>query len=404
VNAASKLKIEDPMRMAARVYLEDRAYDVLVGREEPAKTGELLREIGMDDVTLRTIRHTLATSRRFESMDRRWTLASRIQDAQRPFERIVEQVIGSYGRPMLLEALAQELALTLNRPVDYYTEMLPRMLGTLDKFFAIDEIGYGLSSWLVVAESDEPGDVLFDNFLEQSDVEPYRKAGGKIKWNAEDIASSAAEFIDKIGQPVPVKVLAFYAWQGLGTDYDAVGFHSALVLSDKVQMLSNSKAVSENIKAEIMKQIQAIAAEIEEMPAEAEEEAVEAGPVTVSEADRDEIVELIGKHAGTVTAEVILESVLEMSPDERGYEAALDSLKEALTGEDRVVRVGPDRWRPAGTIPEYVYEIPAVLTIPPTMPFETPEGDLYDQELEDDGLEAQLKQEMMNPLVQDIGD
>lgn len=402
--SATKLTIEDPIRTAARVYLEDLAYDALVGREEPAKTGEMLREIGLEDLTLRTVRHILSASQRFEPIDRRWTIAARIQDTKRPFERIVESLISAYGRPIPISALVNELALTFDRPEDYYEEMMPRMLASHEKFFALDHEYYGLSSWLLVTDATAPEDVLFDNFMDEDDVAPYRKVAKKAKWDAEDIPGSAAQFIDLFGNPVPVKAMAFFAWQQLGEAYDPMGFYAALVESDQIEILSTQRAISQTIKQEVMKTVQIITSEIEELPAEAEEEAAEAGPVVITDGDRDEIVALIEKRGGTVIADEILESVLEIAPGERGYDAALDSLKETLEGEDRIIRVGANRWRQAGTIPDYVYEIPSVLVIPPATPFETPEGDVYDQELEDEGLEPGLRQEILNPLVQDIGD
>ncbi|MEN6372916.1 MAG: hypothetical protein ABFD64_12990 [Armatimonadota bacterium] len=401
---ATKLTIEDPVRTAARVYLEDLAYDALVGREEPAKTGEMLREIGLEDLTLRTIRYILTESSRFEPVDRRWTIAARIQDTKKPFERIIESSIAAYGRPITLSALAKELAIIFDRTEEYYQEMLPRMLASHEKFFILDNERYGLNSWLLITDSSEPDDVLFDNFMEEEDVAPYRKTAKKAKWDADDIPGSAAQFINQFGQPVPVRVLAFFAWQQLKDAYDPLGFYTALLESDQIEMLSTQKAISSSLKQEVMKAVQVIASEIEELPAEAEEEAAEAGPVVITDADRDEIVRLIEKQGGTVIADDILESVLEISPGERGYDAAFDSLKETLEGEDRIVRVGDGRWRQAGTIPEYVYEVPPVLVIPPAAPFETPEGDIYDQELEDEGLDSGLRQEILNPLVQDIGD
>lgn len=402
--SATKLTIEDPIRKAAGVYLEDLAYDVLVGRKEPAKTGEMLREIGIEDLTLRAVRHILSASPRFEPIDRRWSIATRIQDTQKPFERVLESIIKSYGKPISFAALVNELALTYGRPEDYYEEMVPRMLASHEKFFALDHERYGLSKWLLIAESDKPEDVLFDNFMEKEDIEPYRKAAKKAKWDLSDIPGSAAAFIDQFGQPVPIKALAFYAWQELQDNYDPIEFYAALMLSDKVEILSTQKAISPAVKQEIMKAIQTITSEIEDLPVEADEEAVHVGPVTITDSDRDEIVGLIDKLGGTVLAEEILESVLEISPGERGYEDAVKNLVETLEGEERVVRVGKDRWRKAGTIPDYVYEIPPSLIIPPTMPFETPEGDIYDQELEDEGLDSGLRTEIMNPLVQDVGD
>jgi len=402
--AAAKLKIEDTLRRAALVYLEDRAYDVLIGQPDPAKTGEVLRELGMEDLSLRMVRYALASSPRFEAVERRWTISTRFQDRQRPFERVVESVIGGYGRAMPADLLAKELAIIYDRPVSHYEEILPRIMSSQEKFFLVDGERYGLSSWLLTAESDEPADVLFDNFLSEEDVEPYRKAAAKIDWDPSDLDGAAEQLLTKIGHRVPIKVLAYFAWESLRDAYDPAAFYSALALSDRIEILSTQEAVAASQTKDLLKALEEFGAEIEEMPAEAEEEAVEAGPVTVSEADRDEIVALILAQGGTVTADAILEAVIEMSPGERGYEAALESLREALKDEQRIVRVGRDRWRPAGTIPDYVYEVPSVLIIPPHTPYETPEGDIHDQELEDEGLEAGLRQEIMSPLVQDVGD
>ncbi|MBI2842631.1 MAG: hypothetical protein HYX78_04460 [Armatimonadetes bacterium] len=401
--SAVKIDIEDTMRTAARVYLEDRIYDTLVGREEPAKTGEILRDMGMEDLTLRVVRHILITSARFESTERRWTLATRFEDTQRPFERVVENIIESHGRPMVFSALAQELAYVYRRPVRYYEEIAPRLLSSQDKFFSAGGDTYGLSKWLVIAESDEPEDVLFDNFMEESDIESYRKGAGSVEWSADDIAGSAEKALSAAGGAVPLKALGYLAWESMRDEYDPVEFYSTIAGSKKIEILSNQQAVSSKHKKELMKTLQDIATEIEEMPIEVEEQA-EAGPVTVTEADRDEIVDLVLKSGGTLNAEEILESVIEISSGEPGYDEALESLKQALEGEERVIRVGPDRWRPAGSIPEEILEAPAALAIPLHTPFETPEGDVYDQELEDEGLESGLRQEILNPLVQDVGD
>lgn len=402
--SATKLKIEDTIREAARTFLEDRAYDVLVGREEPAKTGELLKEIALEDVTLRMIRIILASSPRFDAVDRRWALAGRTQDIKRPFERVVETLISDYGRTIHFKVLANETALTFNRPVEYYEEILPRILRANERFFAVEGERYGLTNWLLTAESEEPEDILFNNFMSDEDIEPYHKAAAKINWDSEDIVGSASELIDKAGRPVPIRVIAYFAWEAMRDRYDAVWFYSALMLSDKIEILSTQKAVTPTLKLEIMKSLQVLSAEIEDMPAEVEEEAIEAAPVTISETDRDEIVALVLKQGGTVPADDILENVLEMLPGERGYDAAVESLRETLKDEGRIILVGKDRWRPEGSLPDDIYEIPDVLIIPPHSPYETPEGDVYDQELEDDGLESSLRQEIMNPLVQDVGD
>lgn len=403
--ASAKLQIEDPVRSNALVYLSDRAYEVLVGREEPAKTGEILREIGMEDMTLRIIRHALASSHRFEPLDRRWALRTRYEDKQQTFERIVEDTLSVSGRTMSLSALAHEMAVALDRPVEHYEETLPRVLRAHEKFFDINGERFGLTSWLVaVADSEEPDDVLFDNFMDADHIKPFEKAVAGFEWNAEDLAGSAEKLVTQLGSPVPVKVLAFFAWRSLGESYDPVEFYTALEDAPELEVLSTQLVITASQKQNLVKALIDFSSELEEMPMEADDEAVEIRPVTVSEADRDEIVNLIIKHGDCVSAEEILEGVLEISPGEREYPVALESLKLAIQGDERIINVGMDRWRPAGTLPEFIEETPPSLLIPPSTPFETPEGDIYDQELEDEGLDAGLRAEISSPLVEDIGD
>jgi hypothetical protein len=305
---------------------------------------------------------------------------------------------------MPLSLLAQELALTLDRPVEYFEETLPKVLVRHEKFFDINGERFGLTSWLVASESDEADDVLFDSFMDESMVKPYRKMAGKFTWDGDDLDGSAEKFITEAGGSVPMKVLAFFAWEGIREGYDPVEFYQIIEDSEKVEVLSTQVVITSAIRQELLKALLEFSSELEELPMEAEEEAIEARPVTITETDRDEIVELVMKRGDAISAGEIIESVLEMTSAERGYAEALESLKTALVGEDRIENVGFDRWKPAGTIPDFVNEVPEVLLIPPTTPFETPEGDMYDQELEDEGLDAGLRTEIANPLVEDIGD
>lgn len=402
--AAAKLTIEDAGREVARVYLEDRIYDVLVNREDPAKTGEVLRGVGIEEVTLRTIRYILSTRPRFELIDRKWTVAARIQDKQRPFERVVESALKGYGRPMPLSALTLDMSAIYGRPVSFYEETLPRTLSAAGKFFAVDEESFGIWGWMVVpVDTGDPSDVLFENYMDEKNVAPYKKTLGKAEWDVNDFAATVEKLIEDAGHPIPMKVLAYYAWESLKKQYKPIEFYSAIALSDKLEILSNQQVISSQLKQNIMKSVVDLVAEIEEMPMDVEEE-VEAGPVTVTESDKDEIVALVLKKGGMVSAEEILDSVIEITPEEKGYAEALESLNDVLKDEDRIISVGPNRWRPAGTLPEDIFDVPEVLLIPEHTPYETPEGDIYDQELEDDGLEPEVRQEILNPLVQDIGD
>jgi hypothetical protein len=209
--------------------------------------------------------------------------------------------------------------------------------------------------------------------------------------------------LDKAGKPVPIKIAALFAWADMGYAYDPIAFYADASADNRMLLLSDQKLVGEKIKSQIDKAIAAIAEEVEALPLEPGEEA-EGGPIEVTEADLEEAVNIILKRDTTVAADELLENVLEVSEGESEYESALEKLTDALRADERVMWVGDIRWRPAGTVPEYVDQIPEVLIIPQSLPFETPEGDVYDQELEDEGLEGSLKTEIFNPLVEDIGD
>jgi hypothetical protein len=56
------------------------------------------------------------------------------------------------------------------------------------------------------------------------------------------------------------------------------------------------------------------------------------------------------------------------------------------------------------TFPEEVQTVPESLVVPAVPPFETPEGDVYDQEIEEDGFEGDLKSAIYNPLAEDVTD
>jgi len=404
VSNAAKLTVEDSLRSAARIYLADLAYSVLLGQEEPAKTGEVLRDIGIEDFTLRLIRQTLASDPRFEQIDRRWTLSSRLQDKRRTFERVIETIIRSYGKPMLVSTIAQEAGIVYERPAEVYIEMLPRQLDKSDKFFCIRDDRYGLTDWLVTAEGDDPEDVMFFNDITEESLHPYRKAAAKVNWDAGNPAASLEKLVKSAGGRIPFKAAAYLAWEAMRADYDGFRFYESVIGSDVLDILSSQDVVNEDYKKSLVTTLVEIDSELEEVSPEAEEETAEVVPVTITDADRDEIVEYVKKHGGAVRADEIIESIIEISPGERGYEAALEGLHEALKDEDRITRVGEDIWVPAGSLPDFINEIPPVLIIPPHTPYETPEGEVFDQELEDEGLDPILKQEIYNPLAQDIGD
>lgn len=400
--SAVKLTKADILRQTARRYLADVAFRQLLGTPQPAKLRQVMKSIEVEGVTTRLLRDVMAESDRFESIDRRWAPAVRYGDTHRPFERVLSEVIQSAGVPVSLESLAQEMAQVYSRDAAYYEHALPRILSDKERFFQVDGGGYGLASWLLIPTSDEEDDIIFDNFLSEDQVREFSDLCPSVKWELDKIADAAAQVVKKCKEAVPARILALFAWRELGEDFDAVDFYSQVLTDDRIVLLSDQRAYPADAVKDWTGALKQTAEELAALPMEAEEEEAE-GPVSVTDTDKEEIVNMI-LDRGSASAEELLDAVLEVGPDESSYAGALESLNQALQDDERVMYIGDNRWSKVIVFPEEVKVIPESLVVPEVPVFETPEGDVYDQELETDGFEGDLKSAIYDPLAEDVTD
>lgn len=400
--SVAELKKDDPALKSAVLYLADRAYMCLLGRTQPAKLRQVVKNCGVEGVDLRLLRYVMGEDSRFECVDRRWIPSVRLGNERRPVDRVVRDIISAAGNPVPVSVLASEFAMITGRPAEHYEETLPRLLSDPARYFRIEGDRYGLADWLPVTESDNEEDVIFDSFLSKEQVAEFEKLCPAGRWSRGSVAEAAESVVKSCKRPVPVKLLAFLAWRELQDDFDPAGFYEAVSGSDRLIVLSDQNVYHASAVSDFNKSLQKLAGQLAELPVEFEEEEAE-GPVVVTDTDKEEIVEMILSR-GSASAEELLESVLEVSPDEPAFAGALESLSEALKADDRVMWIGGTRWSKAESFPDEIYEIPASLVVPPSVPFETPEGDVYDQELEEEGFEGDLKAAVYDPLAEDVTD
>lgn len=401
-NSAANPTKEDIAKQEATRYLADKIYLYLLGKSQPVKLRQLTKAIDVDGLTPRLLRHVMAGSDRFACVDRRWTVGTRFGNTKRPFERILVEILTNAGVPVALDVLAEEMALVLSRSADYYRAILPRILSDPDEFFKAGESSYGLASWLLIPTSDSEQDVVFDNFLSQDQVEQFTASCPQADWTTENIADAAAAIVKDTKEPIPLKILALMAWRALKDDFEPVDFYSAVISDERIVTLSDQRGRPASVVEDYTKTLVAMADELALLPMESEEEEDE-GPVQVTDSDKEEIVALILER-GEASAEELLEAVVEVSPGEPAFSGALDSLKQALNADERVMWVGGTRWRKVETFPDEVKVIPESLIVPRVSQFETPEGDVYDQELEEEGFDGNLKAAIYDPLAEDVTD
>ncbi|MHB9037711.1 MAG: hypothetical protein ACYC64_13700 [Armatimonadota bacterium] len=400
--SATMLTKADIARESAKRYLADKAFLSLLGKPQAAKLRQVMKGVEVEGVNMRLMRDVMAESGRFETVDRRWAPAARYGDTHRPFERVLAEIVQSAGVPVSLETLAQELSQVYGRPAEYYEQALPRILSDKEKFFAAGGGRYGLAAWLIEVSSDEEDDVIFDSFLSESQVEEFSNLCPAAKWEVGKVADTAAALAKACAEPVPLKIMALFAWREMGEYFDAVDFYCDVLSDDRVLVMSDQKVYAADAVNEFHKTLAEIAGELAELPMEVEEEEAE-GPITVTDTDKEEMVAVIIRN-GSASAEELLDAVLEVGPEEAAFAGALASVNEALKEDDRVMWLGGTRWGKVEKFPDEINEVPASLVVQASAPFETPEGDVYDQELEEDGFEGNLKSAIYDPLAEDVTD
>ncbi|MCE5199987.1 MAG: hypothetical protein ABFD54_18260 [Armatimonadota bacterium] len=400
--SATKLTNEDIARTTARRYLADKAYLAILGKSQSAKLRQVMKGVDVDGVNIRLMRNVMDESDKFETVDRRWAASVRYGDIHKPFERILQDILQAAGKPLSIDTLAQELAQVYGRSPEYYEQALPRILSDTDKYFALSDGTYGLVAWLLISSSDNESDVVFDSFLSEEQVEEFTNLCPAAKWDVDKFGDTAATLAKKCGEPIPMKILALMAWREIGYDFDPADFYQQVINDERVVVLSDQKLYPADAVKGWTSELAKMSEELAALPMEPEEEESE-GPVTVTDTDKEEIIAVILER-GSASAEELLDTVLEVGSDDPAYAGALESLKEALKDDERVMWLGGTRWGKVETFPDEVTEIPAGLLIPPTAPFETPEGDVYDQELEEDGFEGNLKSAIYDPLAEDVTD
>lgn len=386
--------------LAAR-YAGDLVYGALLESGEPIKASEVAKAAGRSDVDLKLVRVILSTNPHMTAVDRKWTLWTRYLDTHRTLDYNLKRILDTFGRPIRLSHLARELSHVYGRPAEIYEEMLERLAANRDHYFRIAPDYIAPTDWLLNVEAEAEDEVLFENFLADEQVFPFESAAKKVKLDPQN-PKTFTDLLDAVGRPLHGKALQFFAWRADKDHFDAAGFYSRLFLESGATPLSDGTWVGPQLAQALAKHFTTLAAQ--EVSDNIEAEAQEAAqPLVIGDAEREQLVQAALDIEGTVHATRLLEDIFDVTPDYRTYQDDLQTTIQALSTDDRVIWVGSDRFRPQGSIPGYVFSVPALLEIPHRQYFDA-EGNPIDQLLEDDGFDGGLEREIMNPLVQDVLD
>ncbi len=406
----------DPHEALASELLTTLLHRALVRLGEPARIGDIVREVGDEAVTPALARRQMETQpRRFVAVDRRWDITSRYFDKTKPLERTLEEVIAVYGAPIPTDDVAGELAQITGRVKEAYTEVAARLLRGAPFFPIAGGLAYGLRSWLLDLTSEREDDILFYNYLNADKLASFQTAAKDLDWDENPTGAAHTLVSAGGGQPVDNRILQYFAWKSLGEEFDGAAIYDAiatdretfLALPDHRWLLREALAP---VQALWRTQAEAAALTAPDEPAAAVEAApaiaVPAKPLEVTDEDAEELRSYFDGREEDARTGDLLTQIFEIRPGSPTFAADTETLTAYLRSKpDDFQWVGTDRFRAPGTLPLYISgQLPESLTFPVLPRFETADGEILDQMLSDAGLEPGLQEEILDPVAQDVSD
>jgi len=398
--------------LAIDEFLVQKLYQAIIAHGEPAKLVDIQKSLDDESISLGLIKQGLVNHpQKFVQVDRRWDVSTRYLDRQRPAIKILEEILTTYGSPMAAWDAAHELGLVFHRSTEGQQNTAERLLTSSSTFFAIQagsEIKYGLKSWLLDVQDSykTTDDLLFYNYLPANALKPFESL--KLDWENDPSAAAVKVINSAHGKPAVVdnRLLLLLAYLALEDDFDGTAIYAAFVRSDELVALPGHRWTNLAGAQYLQDQFRKLGQAIAENPIEEDIEEEAAAPLSITPQDLIEVERILTDSSEkAIHAVDLLDQLYEITPGDPSFANDLATLTAALdAAKDKFEWVGYDSYRPLGSLPPFIGQVPESLVFPVIPLVETPEGDVLDQMLEDEGFEKGLEKEILSPYAQDVND
>lgn len=391
-----------PEEQTARSYVDRLILAQLTEMESAQKLGELAERLSSVGVGLATVRSLLASNPdRFAYYERRWIPAGRVEAEGRPLAGCVERALAQFEGPMPANLLIAEVALMQNRTIDEIGPVVERLLASDGRFIRTSNDLIALTSLGFVATDEKFARAIALNGVSADAVDELDAKLAGLDWRA---SGAVAEAIKRTA-PVNLRVLGAVAYRHLNSDdpyavllYNAQDFLSAAL---SVAGYEYGPDGALHPVAETKKWITTAVKLAEKLVPTIELD--DAAPIEIKPDELARITAQIAASPATTTAIKLLEENYEVTPGTKTFPDDLANLVTALKGASNVQWVGGDRFRGAGTLPDYIEEVPAPFIYEPSDVLDE-EGEPVDVELTDEGLSTSLRKLLAHPLAMDVLD
>ncbi|MDE2126222.1 MAG: hypothetical protein KGJ62_06505 [Armatimonadetes bacterium] len=398
----------DALDALALTLVGDQVYHTVLELYGIAKTGDIARSLNNSAIDARLCRVALVVDRRIRLVDRKWCTRASDVPRETSVHNAITGILEEAGVPLAVTLIASQLRHIYGRPVEVLETMLERLASTSRQFFVMPGGELALGSWLLNTECAagmEPeaawDQILFENFLEDEPMDALLGEADALGWQAA-MPDSTARLVDDLDRPVSNKVLQALSWRHLQAEFDAEALYQTLWLAPGISLLSSGHWIGSKLRTRLEAEFARLSELEVSEAAEAEAEQA-ARPLELTPDDRERIVRIILDSETSVPASQILEDVFEITPDYRIYPTDMKTVIGALQEDKRISWVGADRFVKPGVVPPYVFGVPQLLRIPDTAYLDA-EGQPVDILLHDEGLEAGLQREILDPFCQDVLD
>ncbi|MBI3909303.1 MAG: hypothetical protein HY320_00015 [Armatimonadetes bacterium] len=412
---------EERQRQQALDWLRSLALGVVISAPEPLRTADVGREVAeqlgliLDEeesgALASLMRLVMDSEATFAHANRLWDLAVRAGraevDTRRPIERAMEDFINQLGHPATPTDVGTFIAAVYGRDPEYYAAMIRRMAPTHPRFFQVPGGRVAVTSWLLALTSDDPEEVVWDNFEDPALLAPALAAAeGNV--GGDNPLAYARALLDAAPEPLPNAALTYVVWRRF-PDVEPQALFNDLLISGEVSLLPGPCWQSRAHRERLLSTIRKMAAHPElaadllatVLPAE-EEEVVPVVQVTADDLDQvHDYMERYLERSFRVTE--LCQDVLEAFPGSRTFAAIRESLEARLRSDPRFVWVGGERLRLDGTLPSDIQTLPEGLAFDERV-YTAEEGEEIDKILPPERWKFNLDQQILHPLMQDVGD
>ncbi|MGQ9523433.1 MAG: hypothetical protein ACUVTZ_01205 [Armatimonadota bacterium] len=380
----------------AKRFVGNIALEFLAQRGMPVRMGEILERVSEDvPVTPKALKLALRSDVRLAEEERRWSLRFPAIDGKRPLERSIVDVLRWAEVPMPCSAIGQLLARAYVKTPEVLSRTIARIVEKRDEFFVMGGGLVGLSEWLLQITSDDEDDLIFDNFEDTSELERVAAEAAAVDWDAAGCLEASLQLLDRVPGPVSSKALGMVCWRHLQGDYDPARHFEELWRSRRAVLVGQGDWCGERTRTEIigaLAELDRTGPEVELYPEDMPK------PITVEDDDLASIRELVLSGVGPCRVEELVESQFNIAPKDPGFDQVRAAVEKYLRADPGMMWVGWDRWQALTEVPPDVRRLPDEMQ-PVYLDIEGVGGQKLDQELEDEGLEADLAEQIHNPLL-----